>query len=172
MHRQYDRNGDYQYQTEYKNSSLRKILYFDQTSWLPENLLERGDRMTMGASIEGRMPFMDVELARFVSTLPDHYRIRGRTSKWILRSVMHTLLPDSILNRPKVGFRVPVNVWFQTSLKDYLYDHLTGEDSRTKCFYDAKQLNNLLDQHVKGKANHEKVLWTLLSLELWHRAYL
>ena len=111
----YDRTKDFQYQTEAGNSPLRKILLFDQTSWLPGNLLERGDRMTMGASIEGRMPFMDVELARFVSRLPDNCRVRGRTTKWILRQVMTELLPESILNRPKVGFRVPVNVWFQTT---------------------------------------------------------
>ncbi len=172
MHCHYDRSGDYQYQTQAGNSPLRKILYFDQTSWLPGNLLERGDRMTMGASIEGRMPFMDVELSRFIAKLPDHYRVRGRTTKWLLRSVMHELLPQSILDRPKVGFRVPVNIWFQTTLKDYLYDHLTGTDSRTKSFYNSEHLHKILSQHTQGKVNHEKTLWTLLSLELWHRAYL
>ncbi len=172
LYQHYDRSQDFQYQTEPGNSPLRKILFFDQTSWLPGNLLERGDRMTMGASIEGRMPFMDVELARFISTLPDHYRVRGRTTKWILRQMMAELLPESILNRPKVGFRVPVNVWFQTSLKDYLYDHLTGSDSRTKNFYQQDQLVRILDEHSRGKVNHEKVLWTLLTLEMWHRAYL
>src|SRR5205823_3700063 len=65
------------------NSALRQILYFDQASWLPDNLLERGDSMTMAASLEARMPFVDVELAAFAASLPDHYRIRGRTTKWI-----------------------------------------------------------------------------------------
>ena len=85
---------------------LRKILYFDQTSWLPDNLLERGDRMTMAASLEARMPFMDHELAAFASSLPDRMRVQGRTNKWILREAMKSILPIEILDRPKVGYIV------------------------------------------------------------------
>ena len=113
-------------------SPLRAILSFDQTSWLPDNLLERGDRMTMAASIEARMPFMDHLLLDYVASLPDEFRVRGRTGKWILREAMKRLLPASILERPKIGFRVPVNEWFRGSMRDYLYDHLTGTDSRTR----------------------------------------
>jgi asparagine synthase (glutamine-hydrolysing) len=153
------------------NSALRKILCFDQTSWLPDNLLERGDRMTMAASLEARMPFMDHELAAFVSRLPDKLRVRGRTTKWILREAMQRLLPREILERPKVGFRVPVNEWFRGTMKDYLFDHLTGPDSRTTAYYDNKALTRILAEHVNGRHNHEKLLWCLLNLEIWHREY-
>jgi len=153
------------------NSALRKILCFDQTSWLPDNLLERGDRMTMAASLEARMPFMDHELAAFASSLPDKYRVRGRQTKWILREAMKRLLPKEILERPKVGFRVPVNEWFQGPMRDYLYDHLTGASSRTSEYYNAAALNKLLSDHVSGRQNHEKLLWCLLNLEIWHREY-
>src|SRR5213075_1084718 len=91
------------------SSTLRRILYFDQTSWLPDNLLERGDRMTMAASIESRVPFLDHELAGFVSSLPDEWRVKGFRTKRILRGAARALIPDAILDRPKVGFRVPVN---------------------------------------------------------------
>ncbi|HKK14799.1 MAG TPA: asparagine synthase (glutamine-hydrolyzing), partial [Gammaproteobacteria bacterium] len=150
-------------------SALRSILGFDQTSWLPDNLLERGDRMTMAASLEARMPFMDHELAAFVSALPDRYRVRGRKTKWLLREAMKRLLPREILERPKVGFRVPVNEWFRGSMRDYLYDHLTGPDSRTRHYYRESELRRVLDEHVSGRQNHEKLLWTLLNLEIWHR---
>ncbi|MGO9445967.1 MAG: asparagine synthase (glutamine-hydrolyzing) [Thiobacillaceae bacterium] len=160
-----------QFDTGEDNSSLRRILYFDQTSWLPDNLLERGDRMTMAASLEARMPFMDHELAAFVSALPDEYRIRGRTTKWILREAVKRLLPASILGRPKVGFRVPVNEWFRGSMRDYLYDHITGTDSRTRVYYDRPTLDKVLGEHVSGRQNHEKLLWCLLNLEIWHRVY-
>lgn len=153
------------------NSPLRRILYFDQTSWLPDNLLERGDRMTMAASLEARMPFMDHELAAFVSGLPDQYRVQGMTAKWILREAMKRLLPAEILERPKIGFRVPVNEWFRMGMRDFLYDHLTGPDSRTAVYYDRPALLGLLNEHTKGRQNHEKVLWSLLSLEVWHRSY-
>ncbi|KAB0331705.1 asparagine synthase (glutamine-hydrolyzing) [Janthinobacterium lividum] len=154
------------------NSALRRILCFDQRSWLPDNLLERGDRMTMAASLEARMPFMDHELAAYVSSLPDEYRVRGRTTKWILREAMKQLLPENILSRPKVGFRVPVNEWFRGPMKDYLYEHLTGAESRTRHYYHAQALQQVLAEHVAGRQNHEKLLWSLLTLEIWHRQYL
>lgn len=154
------------------NSALRRILCFDQKSWLPDNLLERGDRMTMAASLEARMPFMDHELAAYVSSLPDDYRVRGRTTKWILREAMKQLLPPAILERSKVGFRVPVNEWFRGPMKDYLYEHLTGASSRTRHYYHAQALQQVLAEHVKGRQNHEKLLWSLLTLEIWHRQYL
>jgi len=153
------------------NSALRKILCFDQTSWLPDNLLERGDRMTMASSLEARMPFMDHELAAFASALPDTMRVRGKTTKWILREAMKRLLPQEILERPKVGFRVPVNEWFQGPMKDYLYDHLTGPSSVTGVYYNPPALDKLLSDHVSGRQNHEKLLWSLLNLEIWHREY-
>jgi len=157
-----------EFDTPLNNSPLRRILYFDQVSWLPDNLLERADRMTMAASLEARMPFMDHEVLTFVSRLPDDFRIRGRTTKWILREAMKRLLPTGILERPKVGFRVPVNEWFRGGMRDYLFDHLTGPGSRTLVYYRKPVLLKLLNEHVDRKQNHEKLLWSLLNLEIWH----
>ncbi|MFZ2853187.1 MAG: asparagine synthase (glutamine-hydrolyzing) [Rhodocyclaceae bacterium] len=151
--------------------SLRRILYFDQTSWLPDNLLERGDRMSMAASIEARVPFLDHQLAEFVSTLPDDCRVRGTRTKWILREAGKQLLPPSILARPKVGFRVPVNEWMRGTMRDFLLDHLQGAQSLTRAYFEPAILDGLLADHLTGKQNHEKLLWSLLNLEVWHRQY-
>lgn len=153
------------------NSALRNILYFDQMSWLPDNLLERGDSMTMAASLEGRMPFMDHELVAFVSRLPDNWRVRGNTTKYVLRQAMKRLLPNRILERPKVGLRVPVNEWFKGSMKEYLHEHLLGSDSRTRAYFHRTVLERILAEHAGGQQNHEKLLWSLLNLEIWHRQY-
>ncbi|MBA2490250.1 MAG: asparagine synthase (glutamine-hydrolyzing) [Gammaproteobacteria bacterium] len=160
-----------QFDANAEDTTLRRILYFDQTSWLPDNLLERGDRMTMAASLEARMPFMDHRLYAYMSALPDRYRLRGRQTKWILRQAMKQLLPAHILKRPKVGFKVPVNKWFQGTLRGYLMDHLTGPDSKTAHYYRRNKLDEILRDHVEGRRNHEKLLWGLLNLELWHRQY-
>ena len=152
-------------------SRLRRILYADQTSWLPDNLLERGDRMTMAASIESRVPFLDHELAAFVSKLPDRCRVNGFTTKWVLRRAAASLIPKAILERPKVGFRVPVNRWFQGPMREFVQDHLRGAQSRTRAYYDAAVLDRTLDDHIRGRQNHEKLLWSLLNLEIWHRQY-
>jgi asparagine synthase (glutamine-hydrolysing) len=153
------------------NSSLRRLLYFDQTSWLPDNLLERGDRMTMAASIEARMPFLDHRLAEYVSALPDGLRVRGLRTKWILRQAGRQLIPKRIRRRPKVGFRVPVNEWFRGDMREFLLDHLQGSSSLTRPYYNAGVLDRVLDEHLKSRQNHEKLLWTLLNLEIWHRIY-
>ena len=153
------------------NSYLRKILYFDQTSWLHDNLLERGDRMTMAASLEARMPFMDHRLAAYVSRLPDENRLNGKVSKWMLREGMKQMLPEAIIDRPKVGFRVPMSDWFRGPMKDYICDHLIGHDSKTLDFYDRSALERYLNEHIDHKQNHEKLLWTLLNLEIWQREY-
>lgn len=152
-------------------SALRAILCFDQRSWLPDNLLERGDRMTMAVSLEARMPFMDHQLAELVSSLPDHWRIRGLTTKRLLRAATQQLLPGLIRNRPKVGFRVPVNDWFRGPMRDFLLDHLTGPACRTREYYRPQALATILRDHLAGRRNHEKLLWSLLTLELWHREY-
>jgi len=154
-----------------RNSALRSMLYFDQSSWLPDNLLERGDRMTMAASIEARVPFLDHKLAEFVSSLPDRFRVRGLTSKWILRAAGRGLIPPRILRRKKVGFRVPVNEWFRGELREFLADHLQGSSSLTRCYYDPVALDAAVSDHLEGRQNREKLLWTLLNLEIWHRQY-
>jgi asparagine synthase (glutamine-hydrolysing) len=152
-------------------SALRRILYFDQTSWLPDNLLERGDRMTMAASIESRVPFLDHELVDFVSSLPDGARVRGMRGKWILRQAGKRLISRKILERPKVGFRVPVGRWFRGPLREFLLDHLGNGSSLTRPYYDAKVLDRTLVDHMDGKQNREKLIWALLNLEIWHRQY-
>jgi asparagine synthase (glutamine-hydrolysing) len=152
-------------------SPLRRMLYFDQTSWLSDNLLERGDRMTMAASIEARMPFMDTKLAEFISRHQDSCRIRRGESKWLLRRAMEPILPPDILHRAKVGFRVPVNLWFRTVLKDYIRDLLLGPESLTRDYYRRDVLAQVLDQHADGRTNHEKLIWSLMNLELFQRRY-
>ena len=82
------------------------------------------------------------------------------------------LLPRAILERPKVGFRVPVSDWFRGPMRDYLHDHLCGPDARTRDWYRPQALHRVLSEHVEGRQNHEKLLWTMLTLELWHREYL
>jgi len=168
----YDHGNDAPpFDSDPESTTLRRILYFDQTSWLPDNLLERGDRMTMAASIESRVPFLDHELAGYVSSLPDSYRVKGMKTKWILRQAGRSLIPDAILERPKVGFRVPVNEWFQGPLKEYLCDHLRGRESKTRRYFDPQVLDRMVDDHIDGRQNHEKLLWALLNLEIWHRQY-
>ena len=155
------------YSTGQGASPLRRMLFFDQTSWLPDNLLERGDRMTMAASIEARMPFLDHRMAQLISGYPDSIRIRGLSQKWVLRQAMKELLPAKILKRPKVGFRIPVNEWVRAPMRDFVADHLTGPSSVSRAMLEQKAVDRVLEEHVGGRKNHEKLIWTLVNLELF-----
>ncbi|MBX3596111.1 MAG: asparagine synthase (glutamine-hydrolyzing) [Rhizobiaceae bacterium] len=152
-------------------SALRRVLHFDQTSWLPDNLLDRMDVMTMAASIEGRTPFMDVKLAEFAATLPDHWRIGGRVTKRIVRTALSERIPPEVLNRPKNGFRLPVTQWFQQNLREPSRDLLLASDSRSGEYLDRKIVGQILDEHVSGRKNHDKTLWALFALETFMREF-
>jgi asparagine synthase (glutamine-hydrolysing) len=151
-------------------SSLRRALYFDQASWLPDNVLERTDRMTMAASLEARAPFVDHRVVEFVSTLPDDLRVRGLSTKWILRQAARPLLAK--LSPRQAGFRIPAGAWLRGELRDFLLEHLRGANSITRVYYEPRVLDRVLDQHLAGRRNHETILWTLLNLEIWHRSCL
>ncbi|WP_295389116.1 asparagine synthase (glutamine-hydrolyzing) [uncultured Thiodictyon sp.] len=152
-------------------SPLRAILCFDQSVWLPDNLLERGDRMTMAAGLEARNPFLDHRLVAFAAALPERYRIRGLTTKWILRQAVKPLLPERILRRPKVGFRLPLNEWFRRDMRDFVLDHLDAPDTRLRACCANDELQRIVGEHLDGRQNHEKLLWMLLSLEVFLRTY-
>ena len=152
-----------------EDSSLRSLLEYDQSFWLPDNLLERGDRMTMAASLEARVPFLDIELAEFSSQLPDKMRVKGRVGKRILRMAMADILPRKIITRPKVGFRVPVREWFRGELKGWVSELLLSEESVSSAYYDDVYLSEIIDGHNSGRENNEKIIWTLISLEIFLR---
>jgi len=148
-------------------SALRRILYFDQTSWLPDNLLERGDRMSMAASIELRVPFLDPTLVRYVASLPDHLRIHGLESKHLLRRTMRGRVPEIVLKRPKAGFSMPVNVWLRSGMRPLLVDLVLNPNGRLAPLFERAILERLVREHTDGSQNHEKTLWMLLNLNLW-----
>jgi asparagine synthase (glutamine-hydrolysing) len=152
-------------------SQLRRTLFFDQTSWLPDNLLERGDRMMMAGSIEGRMPFMDTELAAVVARFPDKFLIGCKGGKAMLRTTMKSVLPSRILERKKVGFRVPFNEWFRGPYRDLVRDLLTSNTSEVARICQRTILRRLVEEHITGKQNHEKILWSLANLEMFLRTF-
>jgi len=156
---------------ERNTSALRRALYMDQTSWLPDQLLERNDRAATGAALEARMPFLDHRLAEYVSGLPDEQRVRRLTTKWILREAARRLLPAPLARRAKAGWRLDVGGWLRNDLRDFTLEHLQGRASATRQYYDAAALDLVLDEHLKGRKNHETLLWMLLNIEIWHRTY-
>jgi asparagine synthase (glutamine-hydrolysing) len=156
---------------EARTSALRRILYYEQTHWLADNVLERSERMTVSASLELRAPFVDHRLAEHVSRLPDAQRVRGLSTKWILRKADERLLENVPLKPRKGGFRIALADLLRGEMRDLVLDALRGPGCQTRVYCDAKVLDRLLDEHLAVRRNHEDILWTLLNLEIWHRNY-
>jgi asparagine synthase (glutamine-hydrolysing) len=138
---------------------------------LPDNLLERGDRMLMAAGIEGRAPFMDVDLAALVAGFPDKMLFDRRGGKAILRAAAGDLVDAETLNRRKIGFRTPVGEWFQWELKPMLRDLVCGEGASVRRLLDGAVIDRMLEEHLARRIDHTDMLWTVANLELFLREH-
>ncbi len=143
----------------------------DIASYLPYDLLTKVDRASMACSLECRCPFLDHELVEFATSLPISWRLGPAGGKRILKDWARSLLPESILNRPKMGFGVPVGAWFRGPLADDLRQSVLAPDSLPVAIFRPDWLQRLVDDHITGRANHEHPLWALLMLDRWHQRW-
>ena len=153
-------------------SPLNQMLYADTKIWLPENLLMKGDKMTMATAVELRVPFLDHKLLEYLAALPDFLKVRGNQGKWILRQAMGNVLPPSILHRVKKGFPVPVLSWLRHDMRDLVRDTLLSGDSACRKFFDPQAIEEIVGLQEKGKVTGYQVVWSLLIFECWHKQFI
>jgi asparagine synthase (glutamine-hydrolysing) len=149
---------------------LGRLLYVDTKTYLHE-LLMKQDQMSMAASIESRVPFLDHKLVEHTARLPERLKLRGWTTKYILRKAMEGVLPREILTRPKMGFPVPVGAWFRGRFRHVLDDYVTGERAASRGLFDAAFVRELVARHQSGAENHSERLWALVNFEMWMRQF-
>jgi asparagine synthase (glutamine-hydrolysing) len=150
---------------------LDRLLYTDLKTYLVE-LLMKQDQMSMAASIESRVPFLDHKLVEFAAQLPDGWKLSGWTTKRILRDAMKGILPASILNRPKMGFPVPFATWTRGPWNSVVRDVLLDRRSRERGIVDPAAVETLLRDHASGATPGGERLWSLMNLELWYRTFI
>jgi asparagine synthase (glutamine-hydrolysing) len=149
---------------------LSQLLYADVKTYLHE-LLMKQDQMSMAASIESRVPFLDHPLTEWVAALPQTMKLRGTTTKWILRQAMQGKLPPPILQRRKMGFPVPIGAWLRGPWRPLLNEYVTGGRARARGLFDPITVERLVGEHIRG-VNHSERLWALLTFEIWARMFL
>jgi asparagine synthase (glutamine-hydrolysing) len=147
---------------------VRRMLFADCHAWLADNLLERGDRMSMAASLELRPPFLDHHMVELAFSLPSNVKLRHGVTKWVVKQAARSLLPAEIVDRPKAGFRVPISNWLRGSMRDMAYDRLLATNSFVSGVFDRRVVEGLLESHGSGLRNEDIRIWTLLCLEVWH----
>jgi asparagine synthase (glutamine-hydrolysing) len=152
-------------------TELNRLLYADTKTYLQE-LLMKQDQMSMAASIESRVPFLDHVLAEFVGRLPENMKLRGSTTKYVLRRSMEGVLPKAILGRRKMGFPVPFGAWVRGPYRHIVDDLVLGSRATERRLFDREVIRRTVDEHIAGTVNHSERLWSLVNLELWQRRFI
>jgi asparagine synthase (glutamine-hydrolysing) len=122
--------------------------------------------------VEHRPPFLSHELVELAFRVRSDASLRGGGDKWLLKEIARKHLPARLVDRRKVGFRVPLGAWFRSELREFAHDLLLGPDSFVCAYLDGRAVARLVDGHQRGRRNEELRLWTLLGLEVWHRTFL
>jgi asparagine synthase (glutamine-hydrolysing) len=135
-------------------------------------LLMKQDTMSMAASIESRVPFLDHELVEHVARLPARAKLRGLTTKAVLREALVGLVPDPILRRPKMGFPVPIGRWLRGEFWPLVREFVLSPRAAERGLLQPREVARLAAEHRSGAADHGERLWLLVNLEIWHRVVL
>jgi asparagine synthase (glutamine-hydrolysing) len=135
-------------------------------------LLMKQDQMSMAASIESRVPFLDHHLVEFAAALPARLKLRGFKTKWILREAVKSILPPAILNRPKMGFPVPFGLWMREGWQAGAREVLLDRRTRERGIIEPAAVDALLAAHADGTRDGADAIWSLLNLELWYRTFI
>ncbi len=146
---------------------LDAMLLTDQMTYLPNDLLVKVDIAAMAVSLEARSPFLDHHVIEFAASLPQNLKLRGLTSKYLLKKVLRKLLPSENLNRRKMGFGVPVGHWFRGKMQPFLREVVLSEKALRRGLFKPEWVRQLIELHTRGERDYSQQLWTLLMLELW-----
>ena len=151
---------------------LDTVLNGDVHSYLLDDILVKVDRTSMANSLEARSPLLDHRLAEFAARLPEHYKLKGTTGKYLLKRVALRHLPESCVYKRKQGFAIPLSRWLRDDLRELMMDTIHSESFRERDAFNTTVIRQLAGEHVRGAADHAETLWTVLVFELWAQRFL
>ena len=151
---------------------VTQMLYIDARANLPDDLLMVADKTSMANSLESRVPYLDYRLVEFVESLPPGLKLKGLTGKYLHKKALRKWLPKEIIHRPKKGFANPVETWFREGMRDCVRDYLLSAESSMRHYFDQDYICKMIELDRDGKQQYRRHLYLLVSLELWHRAFL
>lgn len=154
------------------SDNLSKLMYIDSAVFLPDDLMIKNDRMSMAHSLEARVPFTDPELTGYLASVPPALKMKHMRKKHIMRLAMQRELPDSILNKKKVGLEMPYSRWLKHELNDLMMDYLGRERLEASGLFRAAPVAELISNHMAGRVDNGRPLWGLLNYMMWHELYI
>jgi asparagine synthase (glutamine-hydrolysing) len=159
----YDRTEDME--------QLERLMAVDIRTYLPDDILAKVDRASMAYSLEARVPLLDHRIVEFAGRLPLAYKVRGQNQKFLLKRVLHRLLPRKLVDRPKMGFGVPLDRWFRDELRSLVREYLDGARIRREGYFLADGVETMVGEHLSGRRNHFMPLWAMIQFGMWKEYY-
>lgn len=151
-------------------SALNKMLYVDTKTWLPDDLLIKADKMTMANSVELRVPLLDHKVLEFAASLPSEYKLKGLTTKFILKRALDGRVPKQVIKRKKTGLPIPLQSWISGELKEFSREVLLDRRTLARGYFKKRAIESLLQLAEKDRM-YGKEIFSLIVLELWHREF-
>jgi asparagine synthase (glutamine-hydrolysing) len=151
---------------------LDSAMQWDQDYYLPGDNLVKTDRASMAVSLEMRLPLLDQAVVEFAWRIPNSMKIRDQKSKWLLRQVLYRYVPQELIERPKMGFSVPVAEWIRGDLKDWAYELLNPTLLQQQNLFNASEIESAYHQHLNGQFDHSHKLWTVLMFQAWYQQHI
>ena len=150
---------------------ILQMMAQDTLSYLPDDILVKVDRAAMAVSLETRAPFLDHTVLEHAWRLPMSLKLQGGKSKWCLRQILYKYVPQALIERPKMGFAVPLDAWLRGPLQSWAEALLAEERLRSEGFFDVTQVRNMWQEHLSGKRNWQYQLWDILMFQAWYQRY-
>lgn len=160
------------FDTNLQSDRLSNLLAIDYKTYMVDDILHKVDRATMSVSLEGREPLLDHRIIEFVAQLPSDMKIKNGDKKWLLKQITHDYLPKEMMDRPKMGFGVPIQEWFKDELKEYFEIYLSKKALSEHELFDVDEVLKMKNEYLSGANTGVTKLWFILMFQMWYEKWM